>query len=341
MRVVLILPLSLVFVVFLVWPAGHAAHWFLHVLNETAQGRKDVRVHWPSEGLFARLGLALYLLALTATTLLPAFFLVRFFRSIGNEKEMPVLLSVLLVAVVVWLLLPIVLLSVLSGRHHWAIFRWAVVRALRRQAALTAVFYAASAPLVIGCLLVSHFAVAGWTEFQEAVAFSSLAWLPDAIELWSWLFVLPLAGAFCAAALLIYARLLGRFTWLLDLTGEEEGPAPPIATTAASGKLMISHDALEPAVLAAPVSAETYGLREEEPETVIHPATPPLPPPSPRVPPSPILEIPVPVPVRRRLLTRGVFLFPWYRAGLTAWLVLTLESLFTLLLARLIVAILS
>ena len=212
MQIVLVLPLLLVLTAFLSWFAGYVTHCFFHVLNETAQGRNDVRIDWPSDGFYERLWNAAYLVGLWAVVLFPSLLLARFPELLSSKSETPALLTALIVAAATWLLLPIPFLSVLSGRHHWEVFRWKVVKALARNAAVTGAFYAASAPLIIGGLLVVHFALVGWMEFQEAAAAAPLTWLPDALKVWSWLFVLPLAGAMCAATLLIYARLLGRLS---------------------------------------------------------------------------------------------------------------------------------
>lgn len=360
MRVVLVFPLLLVLTGFLSWFAGYVTHCFFHVLNETAQGRNEVPIRWPSEGYYERLWTAGYLLALLTLAFLPAFFLVRLLGLLLGDSGLHSLLVVLLVAVVLWLFLPVLLLSVLSSRHHWEIVRGQVLRVLAQNAAMTGSLYGASLPIVVVGLLVIHFAVASWTELREAASFSTTVWLADAVEYWSWLVVLPLTAAMGGAAILIYARLLGRLAWLLDLAEAEESLPPANPAVPAPADFAVSHDALEPAVPPADVPLEIYGLQQEEPDsalpagpipereipfTVTVPAARPFDPIVPialapipdKVLPSPILEIPATPSAPRRLLVRGIFLFPWYRGSLAAWIMLTLGGLFTLLLARLMV----
>lgn len=367
MRIVLLFPLMLILTGFLSWFGGYATYCFLHVLNETSQGRKDVPVRWPGDGFYERLWTAGYLLALLLLAFLPAFFLGSVLDLLGGEGEHHSLLLALLVAVDFWLLLPVLLLSVSSSQSHWDIVRWKVLRALAGNAPMTGAFYGISAPLVVGGVVMVHFAVASWVQVQEAAMAAPLTWLPDAITWWSWLFVLPLTGAACAAGMLVYARLLGRLAWLLDLAGtEEQDEEPPVARNSAipaSSNLTVNHDTMEPEGAATTAPVETYGLQEAEPDTVLPvgpipereipypvaaPAAKPLgsaaeavlAPPA-TVQASPILDTAANSPARRRLLARGVLLFPWYPASLGAWVTLTLGWLFVLLLVRLMVLVLA
>jgi hypothetical protein len=167
-----------------------------------------------------------------------------------------------------------------------------------------------------------------------------------AIEIWSWAFVLPLTGALTAAALLIYARLVGRLAWLLDLRDEDEdtSASDPLPTKPA-GDLAASHDALESPPAQEEVvtrTPETYGVIDEPapprtPRSVdpvrLSVAAPVVTEDRPRLPARRVVETKSPAP--RRLLVPGIYRFPWYRGSIQSWLLLTLGGTLLALVFRL------
>lgn len=351
MLTALLLPLGALGLFVLLWLLAYAAHVFFVVLSGTAQGQNEVEVYWPSDPFAQRLGNAGYLLALTALCAAPVALLLWLVElPAGPALQAP--LVALLVGVALWLFLPVVLLSVMTGRSHWEMFRWSVVRELAARWATVLAFYALSAPLVVGGVLVIYLALIGWLELVDAAGTAAWTWLPGAVTLWSWAFLLPVTAVFAAAALLIYARLVGRLAWLLELTGEESPAVKPNDSMPAPGHFAIFDDPKARQAAAAPASElpaeETYQFRDEAPppgeqapvsvdpvrlavltrrktaEPEVVERLPSLPPPPDN------LE----KDRARRLLVRGIYRFPWYRCSFKAWLFLTLVGLFLLLLFR-------
>jgi hypothetical protein len=227
-------------------------------------------------------------------------------------------------------MLPLSLLSSMTGESHWEVFRLTVLLRLVRRWRTSLAFYVYSFPLLIGCVLVAYLALFGWREVLEEAEASSVTWLPMAVNIWSWGFVLPLTATMATTALLIYARLLGRLAWMMDFWDEEEEEEPPeAAEPEASGiALAASHDALETEPTDAegviPFAAESAPL-----------ATPVQVAPAPPRRASLATKQPEAAPVERRLWVRGIYRFPWYRSSLMAWCVLSLGGLLLGVLIRL------
>lgn len=340
----LLLPLGVLGLFALSWFAGYAAHAFFVVLSGTAQGNNEVEIHWPAEPYAQRLWNAAYLLALLVVCIVPAGVLLAFVE-LPAEPALRAALVALLVGVALWLFLPVVLLSVLSSSSHWELFRWTVARALAARWTTLLAFYALSAPLVIGGVLVIYLALIGWLELVDAAGAATWTWLPEAVTLWSWAFLLPVTAVFAAAALLIYARLVGRLGWLLELSSDEPAPVKPKDSTPAPGLFVIYGEPSSAEQAAAPAlhADETYQFRDDTPAVgdespvSVDPVRlavlprqktdehlPSLPPP----------QDPLEKDTSRRLLVRGIYRYPWYRCSLKAWLFLTLFALLLLMLFR-------
>jgi hypothetical protein len=311
------------------WLLGYAAYWFLLVLDETAGGKNDVKVVWPDETFRERLWKLGHLAFLGVIWALPVVVVFRY-AELPLRPELQPPLIVMAVGAVVWLMLPISLLSSMTGDTHWEFFRWAVLWRLIQRFPTWMAFYAYTFPLMIGCVLVTYLALFGWAELYEAAEASSLDWLPVVVNFWSWGFVLPLTAVMAATALLIYARLLGRLAWMLDFweDEEEEEHKPAEPETPASGDLALEHDALEPAAL--PETAGVIPFAAEPKPAVVPQSTEPVPAPTAA---AALIEPEPPAP--RQLWVRGIYRFPWYRGSLAAWLFLTLVGLLLGVLLRL------
>jgi len=351
--VALLLPLDAFGLFVLSWSLGYAAHVFFVVLSGTAQGKNEVAIHWPAEPYAQRLCNAAYLLALTVLCILPAALLL-FVVELPGEPALRAALVAFLAGAALWLFFPVVLLSVVSSHSHWHIVRWSVLRELQARWRTLLAFYASSAPLIIGGVLVIYLALIGWLELVDAAGAAAWTWLPEAVTIWSWLFLLPLAAVFAAAALLIYARLVGRLAWLLELGGDERvvekskesTPAPghfaiygetdqavqTVAPPAPTEETYQLRDELLPAVDPVPVSVDPVRLavlprRKTESAAEEPAAVEPLPSLTPPQDPSERANA-------RRLLVRGIYRYPWYRSSLKAWCLLTLFGLLLLVLFR-------
>lgn len=345
-------PIGLVQLLLFIWFAGCAAHFFLVVLNETAQGKNEVDVYWPSDFFLLRLHNAVYLASLLTLCMLPGFFLFQVF-DLRSDPTLAGALLVLCAAVGVWLLLPFILLSVLTGGSRWDIIHREVFRRLRGRQRVLLAFYALTAPLVLGGFLVLYLTLGGWEKLYDAAVVAATPWLPEIVVIWSWVFLPPLAAGLCAAALLIYARLVGRLAWLLDLTDGEEPPPKPKEFTPTPASFPLFGETAETPAAPGP---DTYGLAEEPEPVAVEPmpisvdpvrlavlrprqAEPENRAADPSFIPEPLAALTPPADPEeqkapRRLLVRGIYRFPWYRASLKAWLFMTLVGLILTLLFR-------
>ncbi len=294
------------------WFAGYAAHWFLLALDETATGTNVVRLTWPDDGYRDRLWKAAHLSFRVGIWLLPVLLLLRYWEMPVPPEQRP-FVGLLLVGVVLWLMLPISLISSMTADGQWEFFRLNILLRLVRQAPVTAAFYGYTLPLLLGSVLVAYLALFGYRQMMDSAPGYS-----EMIEIWSWAFVVPFTGAMAAAVLLIYARLVGRLAWMLDLDDEEE-EAETVAPTQPQGR---------PRVVAMPAAppTDTYALVEEAapvPAVVVPAPSPPTAVPS------------AEPPVRRRLWVSGIYRFPWYRGSLRAWIFLSLFGILLGLMLRL------
>jgi hypothetical protein len=319
----LFLVLGVFNIAFASWLLGYAAYWFLLVLDETAGGRNDVKVEWPDEGYRQRLWKLAHLAFLAIIWGLPVFALFHY-----NEPPVrPALQSlvvVLAVGVVLWLMMPISLLSSMTGETHWEFFRWFVIRRLLKRGSVWLEFYASTFPLLLGCAIVAYLSIFNWKQLREEVDALGMPWLLTVVDVWLWGFVPPLTAIMAATALLIYARLLGRLAWMADLWEEEEeeeeeeeakSSAPQSAELE---RMRADHDILEPATAVETPGAIPFA-EEPRPVPVVRVATP-----EPGAGPLPVPQEPSPP---RRLWVRGIYHFPWYRGSLKAWLFLALFGL--------------
>jgi hypothetical protein len=170
---------------------AYIAHCFLLITQETAAGNDEVR--WPSESYYDWLWQAPYLAWLAGVWLLPAVLLVRVLNP-PSPRFAPGLWLALVSVAVLWLMFPVSLLSSLSGNSRWLVFRADVVRRLVKRAPPVLFFYGAS-----GLLL-----VAGGTMVYFILGLGRGG------------LMLPAAGLVGATVLFIYARLLGRVTWIIS-----------------------------------------------------------------------------------------------------------------------------
>jgi hypothetical protein len=313
------------------WLFGYAAYWFLLVINKTAEGRNDVKVPWPDEIFRDRLGRLAHVCFLCLVWLLPIYGFFHYVPLPVSDELRPPLMLVI-TGVVLWLMLPISLLSSLTSLSHWEVFRWAVLRRLRERSSAWLAFYLYTLPLLFGCALVAYLALFGWQELRDAAEDSALTWLPTVVDVWSWVFVLPLTAIMAATTLLIYARLVGRLAWMMDFREEQEeeecrAPEPPTP----SARLRAEHDVLEAAEQPMAASGDVFPFAEDpEPETAIVVSevltVEDL---------VPVVVLPASPPAPRRLWVRGIYRFPWYRASLKAWLFLTVVGFLLAALIRL------
>jgi hypothetical protein len=172
-------------IVFGIWTIPYMASYFLGVVQETAYGNDEMQ--WPDDTLFQRLVKTGYVIFLGLCAAFPLVFL-----------AVP-LLPLLRAGAFGWLalfipwaiLFPIVLLSALANDSPWLVWNNQVVGLLVRRPAVLGVLAAASVALVLPCFTLGYFTV-----------------------LRLHFFLAPLTGFMWSAALLLYARLLGRVAWL-------------------------------------------------------------------------------------------------------------------------------
>jgi hypothetical protein len=321
-----------------------AARCFLVVLQQTAAGID--RVLWPDEPMYDWLRDVFHLASLIAIWLVPAGMIARGLRKTWLPDE-PVLRFLLLALPGLWLLVPFGLVSALSSESGWGFFRLTVLRRFARVFLSVLAFYVISAVLLVA-------AAALWVAalFPEEVP----ARLPTGAG------VLPLAAALGAAILLIYARLLGRISWL----SQKAEPARPAARPerrkrgrkkvkrqvasefqdpwAVREEEKPEEDVPEPTGDTIPIAADELSnepatepptftsLDDDDAPLRLQPAEEVK---APR-PPHPATEV---SPLEKRLLERsepeppaltlfsGVYTFPWYETTLGSWFKLSLGGL--------------
>ncbi len=346
----------------LVIVAGYYGAYVVHslfvVIEQTAAGFD--RVAWPHETFFDWFGKLFHFLVILFVLLFPIGFLLPGLDFDAGPG------AALLVAsigfVMIWLVLPVALLSSLSAASRFTLLRWEIVKGLARCLPCVLAFYGITGVLEFLAFGGLYFAVLGWLEMQQAMLLSPTQ--ASLVSVFSLVIAAPIATLFCSTGLLWYARLLGRLGWMLQIVephaeGEEEetdseeeaeapldSPAPP----APAEPLPIQLPA--PSV----ITGETYALADEQP-----PEPTPEPPPF-RWQPG---RMPTPVPPRSQwrdqahgpvdrrpdlreekpepfvsprvgyLFEPKIFLFPWYRTTLWAWITISFGILCMTLLARL------
>ncbi|HEY1858968.1 MAG TPA: hypothetical protein VGG61_01355 [Gemmataceae bacterium] len=168
----------------------YAGHCFLVAMQDTAAGNDEVT--WPDEPMQDWAVRGLYMVGMVAVWLAPIGILRGVLRSHAVADDVTlVLLGV--GATLLWLMFPISLLSSLSGSSRLFLLRGAVLRQLIRIPGALLVFYFVSAFLFASWLALVYF-----TLIEQ-----------------SWL-LLALAAIAGPVVLLIYARLLGRISWILS-----------------------------------------------------------------------------------------------------------------------------
>jgi hypothetical protein len=181
---------------------AYASHCFITVVEQTSAGNDEVV--WPDEPFYDWLWKAVYMLWLTALWLGPIALALRAVAAAhaGTGAATQVLVGS---ATAVWLGFPITLLSSMGGTSRWVLFSPRVVaRLLGQRLGSLLLFYLHSGPVLAAC--------------------AALLYLTFLTPGGAW-FVL-LTGVGLAAALLVYARQLGRLAHLVEHT---RGPAarPP------------------------------------------------------------------------------------------------------------------
>jgi hypothetical protein len=172
-------------VVFGLWTLTYISSDFLGIIQETAYGNDDVQ--WPDDSLFQRLVQTAYLAFLGLCAALPLLFL-----------ALP-LYPLLRAGAFGWVSLfipwtmffPVVLLSSLANNSPWLIWNERVIAFVVRRPAVLGVLALASTALVLPCFTLGYFTVIGLHYYLA-----------------------PVTGFVWSAALLVYARLLGRIAWL-------------------------------------------------------------------------------------------------------------------------------
>jgi hypothetical protein len=319
---------------------SYAAHSFLTVVQETAAGNDEVR--WPDEPLIDRFWRVFYLTWVAVCSAAPAVLVLPLLYGVlpkGNH----VLKVVLAGAPVLWLLFPLCLLSTLSAGSYWVVVHPGLLRRAGKRPGSVAAFYGLTALLGAGLVLLL------------CVALGSEAGVSGVL-------VLPGAPA-AAAAVLIYARFVGRLGWLLSRVRvgparkrrppkrERTEPVQGYDPWAVSEEKRPRARRGPPIVLPLDGPVTGYDLEDEvTPEerqaakqSTARPSQVPFdgpaepyevsgeePPPQPQVSRSEReekLARPRPAPAVPRPWTGGTWTFPWYPSSVVVWLWLTLGFL--------------
>ncbi len=298
------------------------AYIFVSIAQQTADGRDEV--DWPKEAWSDRVGKALHLLWLVACWLVPLGFLL---RVIGPQSlAASASLYVGVPAGLFCLLFPVTLLSSFSAASPWVLLRWEALQRMARSPAATVGFYFLSAPL---CLL------------GGAALYATLAH--------HLFYAMPVL----ATVVFLYARLIGRYTRLLDRVRlKESRPKADQKERPKKKKKKPKAPVHDPWAVPEEESAdkergkkvETYGIAQGEaaperreakatrPRVKGYAVSPEEPPPRPKEVPldgsPPVEEKRIPsgheTPLPGRPLIDGVFTFPWYSSNLGMWGLLTL-----------------
>jgi hypothetical protein len=259
---------------------GYAAHCFLVILEDTANGNDEVL--WPDVPILDWIGKMFYLAWLAAFWFVPAWFLLDLLAPAVLTRFPEVHPGFILVGTVC-LLFPISLFSSLSASSRWVVFRPEALRRWLRHLPSVLIFYCVTAVLLGGWALVCYYT---YTQF---------------------FFLLPVVALLGPAVMFIDARLLGRLAWLANYrTPDKDPPAEEPAARAVAAEdpwadpqqpakpkkkkkaKKKSSSAYDPWVVPEgepppnkerPVSlpVEGYGLAEEEPPPAPRPAPAPRP----------------------------------------------------------------
>lgn len=169
------------------YTAAWAAHCFLVVLEQTSAGRDEVE--WPDDLVIEWLWKPFFFAWLIALWVVPVWGGVSLVAAV---LERPLVGLYPAMALVVWLLFPISLLSCLHAQSRLTVLHWMIVRRMLKNGGALLLYYLVTGVLVLGAAAL------------VALALTSPSWG-----------FLPLAALVVSAVLLIDARLLGRIAWLV------------------------------------------------------------------------------------------------------------------------------
>lgn len=169
---------------------AYAAHCFFTVVQDTAAGNEEVS--WPGDLFLDWIRSAVVVIGLLAVSLAPAGFLARGLGAVWLPGQ-PGLRFFLMAVLSLWSVFPVVLLSIMSARSPWMLFKPAVIVQLVRLGPAALIFFLMSG--LVGGIC-------------AGLAYLYL-WLGQA-----WL--LPVIAIVFSGSLLIYGRLLGRLAWLIS-----------------------------------------------------------------------------------------------------------------------------
>ncbi|MCI0637651.1 MAG: hypothetical protein L0Y72_08370 [Gemmataceae bacterium] len=163
-----------------------AAHYFLTVIEHTGAGADEIR--FPNDPVFDYITKPFYLVGLCLVWIVIGWLILvnvnpEFARSLAGVAA--------LLAGVFWLTFPISLLSSMSAQSQYVILYTPLLRQLLQRPGGLILFYLATLPHVAALVV---------------IVFVSIYW--------NFLLV-PLAAPVLAALLLMHARVLGRFAWLI------------------------------------------------------------------------------------------------------------------------------
>jgi hypothetical protein len=306
---------------------SYAAYCFFVVVQDTAAGLDEVV--WPGEPVGEWLVRGAVLVWLTMCWLAPLGMFLRV-AAPGLFRDDPVTV-LLAVGVILWLFVPVAVLSSLSGGSRWVFFRPKLLVGLARVAPTTLGFYASTALLLAATLGL----------WYAALTRKGL--------------LIPVASAVGAASLLIYARLLGRVAWKLNRlrplrrrrssaqTKEELPAAGPVAVEDPWAVPPPKRKKRKPPKTSTE-APDVYPLATEEAPAAPPPVEVPLDGYAPidePLPPLPPPDLPEASNLEQRLAERtpqakapahplfsGVYTFPFYEKSAKAWLCLTLGGAF-------------
>ena len=268
---------------------SYAAHCFLVVVEQTAAGADQVA--WPDEPFVDWMWKGLYILWIAAAWLVPAWLIAR------AAAPDSLVYFLLVEALFFGLFFPVSLLSSLSATSGFMLIRWTVVDRLFRCGGVLAAFYIFSGLVLASAAVLIGLAFPAWAAMQERLATSGPAWLPGFMDIWSWIFILPMTAVTVAVVILLYGRLLGRLGWYLNRvvkTWEKREDRLPIARQAVTQPpkqevietaMVVEESAAAKAPPTAPSDYEegTYGLSPEAPAPIVASVSaPPQRPPPPR-----------------------------------------------------------
>jgi hypothetical protein len=185
---------------------AYASHCFLTIVEQTSAGNDEVI--WPNDPMYDWLWEAVYMLWLSALWLGPVVLAMRAVTSAqtGTRAASEVLA---VSAAVLWLLFPITLLSSMSGPSRWLLLSPRLLsRLLGQRFGSLCQFYLHSGPIL------------GATAAMMYLTFFTRGG--------TWFVVLTASGT--AAAMMIYARQLGRLAHLVEHTrGTTRSPVRSVA----------------------------------------------------------------------------------------------------------------